>query len=236
MVQVRCTVCGSDFSVKDARLRKGQVKYCSVACQVQGRTGAERRPELRRQCLICGSRFLPKAHQRKDGYGKYCSAACYDQARSSDTSVQCDYCQKTFTRKRFQLSKRTVKHHYCSTDCRNAASRGPNYDPLKKDYRDGQYKKLSQQLSAAASACHDCGLSADEYQTHHVVPPWLFDDRQQAHDPSNLIVLCHTCHRKRHATTMHTLFQLFRSFCKDQPDIRHLIRQHWNGGSPPTPA
>lgn len=225
-ITLKCQYCGKEFQVIPER--KNTAKYCSWECQILARKGKERKPELRRYCVVCGKRFLPKYTQRKhEGWGKYCSMECYNKARASDVELKCDYCGKTFVRKRYRL-KKNAKHHYCSVECRNKANRGENYNPNIKDYRDGQYKKLAKKLREEAKECEDCHQPAETYEIHHIIPPWLFDNRKEAHDRKNLVVLCKKCHRKRHRKTMNYLFSLFRKFCKENPEIREEIVKNWN--------
>ena len=224
----QCFNCGKEFQVREKR-RKSTAKFCSIKCYAEARRGIERKPELRRNCIVCGKRFLPIFIQRaKEGWGKYCSMACYTKARASDTKIKCSYCGKEFIRKRYLLNKRKVKNYYCSTDCRNKANRGKNYDPKRIDYRDGQFNKLAKKLRNEATECFDCKKRAEIYRVHHKIPPWLFDNRKEAHERNNLVVLCDKCHKKRHKSTMSYLFRKFREHCKKDKELKDEIIKNWN--------
>ena len=215
-----------EFNVR-GRKREKTAKFCSHKCCSIGQKRGERKPELRKICVVCGKRYLPYYAQRNKYNSGCCSAECRHKQINSDTKYKCDYCGKSFTRKKFRF-KNKYKHFYCSTTCRNKANRGKNYNPNRIDYRDGQYKKVSKKLKDEAKNCEDCKKSFEKYEAHHIIPPWLFDSREEAHKKSNLIVLCKKCHRKRHTKTMKFFFDKFREFCKNNPELKNDIIRNWN--------
>lgn len=228
MVQIVCAQCRKEFNVKPARLKKGQVKYCSRKCYADAARGVPLKPELRRKCLNCEKEFLPAYNQRNTkGWGKFCSMDC--RVEYSLVKYTCDYCGKFFERQGYKF-KKDSKKHFCSIECRNKANRGLNYNPNKKDYRDGAYRKLSKQLREEAKRCEGCNkvVPFENYRTHHKIPPWLFDNRKEAHARENLEVVCIKCHRKKHRKTMQYLFKEFRKFCKDNPELKQGIIKNWN--------
>ena len=223
----KCKTCGAEFEAR-GKIRIATAKFCSRECYRKSGMRGERKPELRRNCIVCGKRFLPFYNQRKNkDWGNYCSMDCYTRARGSDTKYKCDYCGKEFTRKKHSFRKGN-KRFYCSINCRNKSNRGENYNPDRIDYRDGQYKRLSKKLRENAKCCNDCGEEFEEYQVHHIIPPWLFDNRKEANDKKNLVVLCKKCHKKRHSKTIKFLFQKFREVCRRDRKIRDEIIKHWN--------
>lgn len=223
----KCLVCGVDFNVKGNERIKN-AKFCSLKCyHKSGMKRGERKPELRVYCYNCGKRFLPNSNQRKVNKRFFCSEKCHIEAINSDTKYNCDHCGKEFIRKKYQFREGSEKF-YCSTECRNKANRGENYNPNRIDYRDGVYKRLSKKLRECAKHCESCKKTFKKYEVHHIIPPWLFDSREEAHDEKNLIVLCKKCHRKRHAKMMKFFFDKFREFCKSNKDMRDDIIKNWN--------
>lgn len=78
-VQCTCKRCGALFSVKASRFARGNVGFCSRACQFPERAGLI--------CAVCGTSF--QAHGQRRLRAQFCSVACKaigvpDPAISSD--------------------------------------------------------------------------------------------------------------------------------------------------------
>lgn len=62
-------------------------------------------------------------------------------------------------------------------------------------YNSERWEKARKAALARDRVCQDCG-SDDDLHVHHIRPVRLFDDYDEAHDLSNLVVLCSSCHPK----------------------------------------
>lgn len=110
----------------------------------------------------------------KDSYGKYEILSGYEG------KGVCWQCGAAFPDHRAR--------RFCSTVCRN-------------DYETSYYWRYAAPaaLARASYRCQDCGASGD-LQVHHIVH--LNGSKRAAskqNKPENLIVVCKTCHNRRHA-------------------------------------
>jgi len=62
-------------------------------------------------------------------------------------------------------------------------------------YNDSRWKQARKAALARDRICQDCG-TGDDLHVHHIQPVKTFADPKDAHDLSNLVVLCETCHPK----------------------------------------
>ena len=146
-----CRRCGKTFTRYPSGIKRGQGKYCSMACYrppllshcatcgtmfstmpSRLKTGrgrycshscARRSRLITSRCHHCGTSFIQRPSQRKDGYGRYCSKSCSNRARSPSLQRTCRRCGTIFEKNRF-----AVEHGqgvYCSKTCQF-----PGHDPL----------------------------------------------------------------------------------------------------------
>ena len=74
----------------------------------------------------------------------------------------------------------------------------PKWSKRKGDY-DSKWRKLSERYRAENPLCEDCyenGLTTPCTEVHHIVP--IAQDPSLRLKISNLVALCHSCHRARH--------------------------------------
>lgn len=62
-------------------------------------------------------------------------------------------------------------------------------------YNSDRWERARTAALARDRVCQDCG-SEDDLHVHHIRPVRLFDDYDDAHDLTNLVVLCSSCHPK----------------------------------------
>jgi len=67
-----CLVCGKPFITSEARIKKGNGKFCSRKC-----LGFSKRNRVERVCKTCSKEFEVKLSMIKKGYGKFCCNKCY---------------------------------------------------------------------------------------------------------------------------------------------------------------
>ncbi len=157
------------------------------------------------ECQYCGRDFLVHPSRVKHGRGKSCSPKCQYaaiKARSGpNISLACIGCGVSFKRYNSQIIGRTGGGKYCSRGCRDANRirekhpqfigrpvhhRGPNWHAQKRRAR--------RRDNWICQHCREPGRDV-----HHMRPFRLFDDYRVANELSNLVTLCHPCHRKADA-------------------------------------
>jgi hypothetical protein len=99
-----CYLCGKEFTVYPAEIRKGGGKYCSRKCYYD----AHKKVEC--ICKHCGKTFLEHPSTYHLFGGKYCSRECYNKSRHGKIKLVCKRCGKEF-----ESYKSNAK--YCSIIC-----------------------------------------------------------------------------------------------------------------------
>ena len=84
-VPCTCTVCGSDFTIKAASVKRGEGKFCSRKCHAAGR----RRP-VNCVCEQCGDVFVLHESAVQRGEGRYCSKRCYGDSKIVSTESRAE--------------------------------------------------------------------------------------------------------------------------------------------------
>lgn len=152
-----------------------------------------------RTCEQCGSDFQAEAKEVNRGYGRFCARSCsakFNACKRSEAlpdDTVCSWCSKSFRRGRSRPSKTGL--YFCCRDHKDAALGSgmfpalhpPHYGSAKEDYR-----KIA--FDHHPPCCNRCGY--DKYtevlQVHHR------DESHDNNDPSNLEILCPTCHTEHH--------------------------------------
>jgi len=160
-------------------------------------------------CEVCGETTKVKCGRDNP---HTCSKLCHDVLMSSHGTLE------SFIEDRFRTCRncgaefRTNQDSFlCSRGCadewrkKTGVIRGENHP----NWREGESPGYGFEWAAKAEEirerddyeCQDCGLEQEDAKralsVHHIVPLRDFDDRQESHDPENLITLCRRCHMKR---------------------------------------
>ena len=165
-----CQYCGKTFYRDPSRAKHGRGIYCSRDCQYSSAKGTRGATEvITFTCLNCGKSFTLYTSRVRDkkGAGKYCCRKCRDEHWHSENHP-----------------------HYIDGNGTNW--HGPNWysqrrKALKRDLRTCQHCQLTEAESL--------GLYEQPLAVHHIKPFRLFADYKEANALSNLITLCHSCHR-----------------------------------------
>lgn len=98
--------------------------------------------------------------------------------------AQCGYCERIFT-------PRHSNQRFCSKECCNEAR--VVYKGLRLKWADLREFVLERDNYT----CQDCGkqLADNELEVHHVVPLYSRGTNKE----TNLVALCHKCHKGRHS-------------------------------------
>ena len=158
----------------------------------------EKRGHTTLTCQVCGNEFTrPNAHIRSDTHS--CSRACAQKIRfrKPKTMLQgvCKHCGKSFQRRKGHEG--TME--YCSISCATKATtpKGadhPNWSGGKR-WRTFSSRSAIRDKIKEIGKCEECG-SEDNLQGHHIVPHAERPDL--ASEPSNIQILCVSCHATKH--------------------------------------
>ena len=183
LIEKVCARCGQPFSVRPFETKR---QYCSRVCA----NTAKKQSVATIVCLHCRQEFQDQPYCHR----KYCSKDCQLQHMRRKIR-ECLWCGKNY---------KPSKHHnqYCSNQCRYAVHsllRGP----LNKNWRGGSVKygpnwreQRRQALQRDGHSCQVCGDKTNLH-VHHIIPARTFrGDWNAANALSNLIVLCHPCHKQ----------------------------------------
>lgn len=117
-VERTCEYCNKTFFVHPTRIRRGDGRFCSMACRARQFLGSgAKHPnwtggDLSYTCENCSKVFTAKRAYRDSR--RYCSAKCGDLARQRRVEVICAHCGKSF-QERIPVIERGRK--FCGTRC-----------------------------------------------------------------------------------------------------------------------
>jgi len=193
LIDKLCHNCGKQFQV---RPHENKRKYCSMLCSNTHITEPSQdnqrkrpvKPLLTKTCRHCKQTFETKASKQI-----FCSKDCHLN-HTRRKSHKCLRCGTVYI---------LGKHHnqYCSNECRSAVHSlvfGENHwgwkgGPIK--YGPNWKRQKSKALKRDNYICRACG-STQDLHVHHIKPSRTFDgDWRTANVLSNLITLCHPCHK-----------------------------------------
>lgn len=215
--QVTCAVCGKVFPAEMRRKRK----YCSDRCKGYGSVGHIRRAGGEGQavpCEQCGKDVWRTPSQPR----RFCNSACFGRwlavhnvgpanpttgRRSTRpkpmTTLVCPACKNPFEVAAGRSKHRTCCSRHCAAEWR--ARRG-SASPF---WRGGYTPQYGPSWPAARRAvrrrdqiCRHCGKYPQQdgpaLDVHHLRPFRCFglSRHLEANALTNLIALCHSCHRK----------------------------------------
>jgi len=217
LTPVVCAICGAQMVLKKSRAQKGK-HACSPECLAELRarnlvhhwnSGKSRTA----QCAHCGQTFIRKPSQLAKYARSFCSRECkalgqhgpHPEMRTGQW-YSCEMCGKPVWR----TPAIKEPHVFCSRECCHKGQgilqpklKGPDNPAWKGGrsmlpYTEGFDKALKAAIKERDKhRCQICGNSrnAGLLAVHHV------DESKNNHDPSNLITLCLSCHRKVHHKT-----------------------------------
>ncbi len=198
-----CEVCGCAYFRRPSASPKGRT--CGRPCFVKWKQGRNQHNEptdgatlLLRECEWCSAEFTVEKRQVDNGLGRFCSLQCNAARRAVPRlKVDCEWCGERF----LLLPNRTFYGcgRFCSRHCYECARRAARL-PREADRSDRTYRRFRDELLAGAKGCERCGTSLD-LMLHHRIrtrerPDLLFT-------PSNLEVLCRSCHTRHHGDMGH---------------------------------
>lgn len=138
-------------------------------------------------CPQCRDRFQPPRGKLRT---KFCSDVCArkNQTEQSTVLLKCVHCTAEFRIANHRASTRDIRH--CSRACRQAS------DVVNYRKGIGTWSKIAEQIKKdRGEKCEDCGYAKQSRVliVHHIDGVHGADNR-----PSNLRVLCPTCHAEHH--------------------------------------
>lgn len=195
-LELTCLNCNQPFYVRPSIKKQSPCKYCSRKCRDAARTTKQ---EIK--CQQCGKVFVAKVSDRV----KFCSHKCYADSMTIIIECKCLHCGISFSRPRGEIN--AGRYKYCSRKCSHAHQRGENSIHWRggsenRFYRgENWYRQRKLVRQRDGDTCQYCQkkrkAGEHNFPVHHIKPYREFNgDWQTANDLSNLILLCHQCHRK----------------------------------------
>jgi len=210
-VLTQCEYCGADYKVKESR--SDQTRFCSAECRhnwLSENSVGDKNPNWRGgkmelTCEQCGKSFKVKPANKEKS--RFCSKSCYSEwlsenRRGERVEKKCEWCGDTF-----KVVPAKTDQKFCSRKCffeymseimRNEKRVGKDF------YNSPKWKRVREDIVERDNyECHICGKHKEEVSTlqvHHIIPLDRDDPYNDPHayDPTNLITLCASCHRKVH--------------------------------------
>lgn len=176
-------------------------------------------------CEECGDTFSVKP--AKSDETRFCSVKCWSQ--SYYLTVECDNCGEEYERREHLVGK--TEHNICSDGCysewwsdQQRGSSNPAYKTaggkagiaaVRRCIGDVAWDRRARQVRDRDNhTCQLCGDKPDDrvLDVHHIVPI----ASGGTNDPSNLMSLCQSCHKKSEAYTKQYVGQYL--FAPADPD------------------
>lgn len=196
-----CAHCGAGFERKPSQLAKYATAYCSVDCRLAVGTGLAEAVAARRNgqwhpCQHCG-----RPTWRTPGTlqpNVYCSRPCANRVRSAQA--------------RAALSRTLRALHATGLEEQRRRHADRMRGPRNPQWRDGRARRpyepgFTRHLKRSIAVrdrhrCRICGAPQGHrtHAVHHI------DGEKHNHAPSNLILLCHSCHGKVHQRMLRMLY------------------------------
>lgn len=194
-VYLICAHCGETFDTSKSQSRRK--KYCSRACQT-----AHKKDRITLNCRHCKKDFVVQRYYAENGR-IYCTKKCADAALINRVVCICAMCGKEHDRTPSQAIH--GKRNFCSRECHALSQRKAWRDKRLKTRwisqapYGGIWRKIAARIRARDNyTCQLCGLEqhAPALHVHHIKPVSDFSAKtlHKAHDSSNLITLCMSCH------------------------------------------
>jgi hypothetical protein len=217
-----CSQCGISFETYPSE----PGRFCSIACRDAARHAA-RQVQI---CTQCGMNFHKAASRMPKSGNRFCSETCYGKWKRGRNSANelvheqrpvdeegrihlaCESCGSDFSVPHHAVVGRLPVPRFCSLACSGKAKRkGISGDPVTRQraleifaWRQSLgWKKFSTAWTRSHPACSSCGTQkvGRNLVIHHPVDPNATRDETLLFAPSNLVVLCRSCHASlRHPT------------------------------------
>lgn len=155
------------------------------------------------ECRICGDTF---EFYPSDKPGIYCRACVEDndeflgdaywEVRDIEHVKRvCEQCNEEMILLKSYVDRDSRNGRFCSHECRCLAMKESNETV---SYNEGWAELRRKALDRDEHTCQECGVKKSELDydldVHHIKPVREFDTPEQAHELSNVICLCRSCH------------------------------------------
>lgn len=199
-----CEYCGKEFESENKR------KYCSGKCKSAHYRIKNSKEVL---CKECGKPFIAK-YNNKGGYSEFCSKTCSSKYMHKHLSIKTLTCTKCGDEFEFKgttnalycpkCRKEVTKFLYIKSDVKtgrtkigyigkgNNNGKGVTHNSYKSGI--GLYRQIRTDYLKENNipiVCEVCG-SDKNLEVHHI------DENRQNNNVENLILLCKSCHKKKH--------------------------------------
>lgn len=175
-----CATCGNPYRVPNffaSGKNNRHTTYCSKKCQgiakssnMMGDKNHNWKLPIKKTCVVCGKQFSINEHNNRVGYGKCCSIACKGKYQSI-----------TYRREKHWLWQGGRNIDY-----------GPDWERIAQEVR-----KRDNYTCAVCGAFNKGGIFRRAHHVHHIKPLRSFNGNYElANRKSNLITICHSCHKK----------------------------------------
>lgn len=161
-----CEYCSKSFTPT----RRSQ-RFCGRACRLESY-------KQEYTCTLCGKAFKSKHPNRK-----FCSNTCSGIMRSRERRriLQCDYCRKTFERRKSDI-KTDALNHFCSPICRN------DFFVLNSGERSHRWSSVTVNCSTCGSDLirqpNELKDRLNHFCDHVCYGTWLSENRSGENSPS----------------------------------------------------
>ncbi len=220
MVQFTCDYCGNTFLQYPSN-RVDPPYFCNRTCYHAWRSMS---PAIT-VCEVCKNPFEHKSCQPRRFCGRACGGIWASANRLKERAPvwkggmperTCEMCHKVYQQVAYSNQNRPQQHFFCSHSCHGAwtsihrsGSNNPLWKGDCKKYRYygpnwKQQKRLARKRDAYK--CRACGKTTKQngraLDVHHLKPfrdfnyiPDANDNYLEANDLTNLVSVCHWCHR-----------------------------------------
>lgn len=223
VIETECANCGDTLRLPEHRFENmGDYAidhhFCDKECESEWKQEnwvEEHHPswdgeDVTVECEECGDPFeVRPSTANHPTRGRFCSWECTGRHQADATvELDCPVCGDTFETKSYNIKG---EHTMCSSDCHRefmSSTRRGEQNPAWKGGKAHYYgPNWNQQRRAALErdghTCQLCGMDSEEHREtyrcqlniHHIVRFKAFDDHQSANELSNLVTVCHNCHK-----------------------------------------
>jgi hypothetical protein len=193
-IEKHCEKCGALFRVSP---RGASARFCSRACFYKTRFGDF---NLQTQCATCGKTYKINQWKLTNHKRTFCSVACKNEGKKNRIIVVCESCGVSFGKRASQVYRSA--RNFCSDLCSQVFHSGKNHHGYVGGVGYGfEWKAARAAVRIRDKVCQRCGRDKSEdgrrLDVHHIKPFRFFgyERRMDAHDLSNLIALCRSCHK-----------------------------------------
>lgn len=161
---------------------------------------------VRAICAHCQKSFEQYLSVAKRREKITCSLSCarsYTPSKKRDrVTLSCLTCKSDFE----VAAGRKNKAKYCSVSCKNIRQRGENGSNYKdgRSKERGQHRKVIYKRVKEEGKCEECG-EKENLHGHHIKS--YADHPELRSEPSNIQVLCDSCHAGKHPNLARKLFK-----------------------------